>query len=689
MADLQTLESKLRNADRLARQGDAQAARDAEVIAAEIRRIMAEQDVPRTDDGMPEDMFFNPNTGQYTSRELLANAPSSRAEAAQTGGMRGLSFGLGDEILGAANAVIPGSGTMGQRYEFGREMTRAREEAGQRDFPLYSTGAEILGGATTALSYGLPAIAKRGIPGAMVAGGAVGGAEGTAYGFFTGEGGFNERLQNAIPSGLLGIGAGALAPVAIAGATRAGRGLLDVVGGGVDAAISRGSQSRADRALANTFGASGLSLGEVQDSLRAAQRAGQPEFVLGDALGTAGQRRLSGIVRSGGEASDEVAAALARRQSGQGERVAAFTADAFDASRSAEETLSSLRALRKAEADRLFTQAARDASPVDVRGAVEILDGRISQMTNSGIQPPEVVREMERIRNQLAGQTPQGERTTLSDYESVLAIYRSLRDDIDGFFTSSKGNIGEALKPVMNALEQSLAASSDGFRAAQRSYREASAVIDALEVGRKAARPQSRAVDNAATFSAMSPEELAAARTGYGDALLRRTEGTAGPMTNRARPLTSDKVAGDVQSLAINPDRFQGQIARENIMHETTNRALGGSRTADNLADISAVSASDMGAIVRALSGDLTGAAQQAAARFGNAFSGMNQGTRKILADALMANDTQALERALSRARTVQERNQVVTAMLRIHEIQSGRDGGVTSVPRSLGLLSE
>ena len=127
--------------------------------------------------------------------------------------------------------------------------------------------------------------------------------------------------------------------------------------------------------------------------------------------------------------------------------------------------------------------------------------------------------------------------------------------------------------------------------------------------------------------------------------------------------------------------------ARKNTMHETFQRSLGGSRTADNLADIAEVSAADMGAIVRAISGDLSGAASQAAARFGSAFSGMNQSTRQILANALMSNSTDALNRALAQAQSATQRREVLSAMARIAEIQSGRDGGISRVPE--GLLSE
>lgn len=657
------------------------------VIEAEspeaAKRIAQEQAKPKpnTNPGVspeaPPDMILNPNTGQYTSRELLANAQDGgRGQAALVGGAHGLTFGGADEALGAANAVIPGAGTAAERYTFGRENARAIDDSARENFPITRGASEVGGGLATALSYGLPAIAGRGMGGAMLAGAGVGAAEGAGYGFLSGEGGAADRVQNALTFGLLGGAAGGAAPVATSLARQGYRAAGDVVGGGIDLAVGKGRQGRANRALASTLERSGMSVDDLGASLTAASRDGQGVFRAADALGQAGQRRMSGIVRSGGDASQEIADFLRSRQIDQPERVAGFVEDAFDARQSAAATKSSLTAQRSATADAAYEAARGNSAPVDIRNALDAIDDRIGGMQGSGVAGDSIDGRLASFRSRLAAQPgPDGVNRELSDFNRVLGVKQDVSDAIGAAVRAGRNNEARELTRLRDALDAALEEASEGYRAANDGFREASRVINAVDEGTQMARPGARAVDTTAQFSNMTPEQQAAARVGYADRALARVESSAGEMTNRARPFTSTKAREEAAAMATDPALFARRIGRENTMHDTMGRALGGSRTADNLEDIADLRSYDTGMLANILTGNWRTAGAQAMQGASDTLTGMTPETRRIIAQALMAKDETAFRKALAQAETSDARKQIADALLRMTAQKSGYAG--------------
>jgi hypothetical protein len=179
---------------------------------------------PNTNPGVspeaPPDMFLNPQTGQYTSRELLTNhmmqnetAPTTATGATIMGAGRGATLGGIDEISGYLNSVVPGQGTMAERNTFGREYARAAEEAGRQSNPDDMLTSEIAGALSVPLAAPFQAMGL--LPRILGSAGA-GGLMGAAYGFLTGEG-EKERLSQLQSGGAIGAGVGALAPVVGAG----------------------------------------------------------------------------------------------------------------------------------------------------------------------------------------------------------------------------------------------------------------------------------------------------------------------------------------------------------------------------------------------------------------------------------------------------------------------------------------
>lgn len=621
---------------------------------------------------------FPPEVGGVSVNKDAAADLGNRLTVLGANASNAAAFGLGDEAMGlkaGLSGLMSGKG-FGEEYARERDRVRGDMATVNAEYPSAATTGNIMGAMVPALAMSPLASGKTLLETGIRSTG-LGAAEGAMQGAGNADG--RGIVENAIRGAMFGGAAGLAAP-AIVGAVRAAKnGALDPLTG----IFGIANKSKANRALSGAMGRSGMTAADLDSLVAAATAAGQPEFRLVDALGLPGQRLASGIARSGGAPGDEVANFLATRQSGQPERVGAFLEDAYDvggttAAKTKEGLIESRRSTAKAEYD----AAAANANPVDVRGAVTMLDDTISQMSGSGISPPRVVGVFNDLRKKLAGMTAKGEPTTLSDYKSVLAIWREVKDDIDKAFRAGDGSVGEALKPVRDALEVALADSSDMFRSATANYRAASGPISAVDEGATMAS-RGRAADNVSTFNAMPDASKAAARVGYGDELLRRMEGVSAPTSNRARPLGSPKRVAEGEAIAKDYPLLSSRLDRENTMWETMNRATGGSRTADNLADQEAVNS---------LAGGVWGAAKSGANfQFGDMFSklgsalgpvakGQNEATRALIAKALLSsNPSAALAPVIAQAGRSSAIRRALEAMLRQpirQEAQASINGG-------------
>jgi hypothetical protein len=168
----------------------------------------------------PPDMFLNPQTGQYTSRELLTNhmmqnetAPTTATGATIMGAGRGATLGGIDEISGYLNSVVPGQGTMAERNTFGREYARAAEEAGRQSNPDDMLTSEIAGAVSVPVTAPLQAMS---LPWRIGGGILSGAAMGATYGGLTGEG-QSDRIEGVQDGAILGGIVGGGAPLVGAG----------------------------------------------------------------------------------------------------------------------------------------------------------------------------------------------------------------------------------------------------------------------------------------------------------------------------------------------------------------------------------------------------------------------------------------------------------------------------------------
>ena len=620
----------------------------------------------------PEGMFANPDTGQMTSRELMqGNVAPSQPRALGTGLMQGLGFGFGDEAIGALGS-LEGGADMGNLR---REQARAMIEADGANNPWMQIGGKVAGGALSSLmlarmagaaapAVGLGTLAKNtGLGAQVVKGLGIGATEGGLYGAGESEG-LAGRLGSARNGALVGGAVGGAAPVAISLARNLGD---KFIGGPIASMRSAPSEVRASSGVMTALQRSGKSADDIANELAMAAREGQDRFAIADALGNPGQRMLAGVSRTPGDGRREIVESLVQRQDSQGERVGAFLSDALGATETAAQRTAALKAARGTAADAAYEAARTGANPVDVRSALSVIDDRIGGMQGSGVAGDGIDGILAKYRGRLAAHTPPAGTTgvELSDFDRVLGVKQSLQDDIGTAIRAGRNNEARELGKLQDALDQALEGASDGYRAANDGFREASKVIGSVDDGLAATRPTARSADVLQQYRAMSPEQQAAFNVGYGDKLIGRVE-SAAPGVNKVRPLTSDKTAAELAAMAKDPALLQRQIGRENTMFETARNAMGGSQTADNLADAAETTGFDMGALGNILTGRWGAAAQQAVQSGANAMMGRNTATRQLLAQHLLSKDIKAaLEPALKSKAKAATQNKLIEALVR------------------------
>lgn len=585
---------------------------------------------------------------------------------------QGMSFGLGDEFSGAiagAKSLADG-GEFLPAYRAERDDARADMATINDRYPAAATAGYLTGAALPAMAAS-PLATGKGLLDTGLRSGGLGMVEGGLQGAGNADG--RDLLGETITGAAIGGLAGLAAPPLIGALTMGKRAFTE----GLPQLFGRASQSKANRAIAGALGRSGQSRQEIEAMLAAAAKAGQPEYRMVDALGLPGQRMASGLTRAGGAPGDEVAEFLATRQSGQPERVGAFVEDAFGVGgTTAAKTKAGLTEARSAAADTAYDAARGNAAPVDVRGALGVIDDRIGGMQGSGVAGDAIDSKLAGYRARLAAQPgPDGVMRELSDFDRVLGVKQAVQDDIGAAVRAGRNNEARELGKLVKELDAALEASSDMYRTANDGFRAASKVIDAVDEGAMMAT-RGRAADNVPKFGAMAAAERDAARVGYGDDLLRRLETMSAPTANRAKGLLSPKRVAEADAMALDPKLYADRLARENTMWETQNRALGGSRTADNLADQGAMDGMS-GEVMRAGKaaanlqfGDMV---QRVAGALAPLVKGQNEPTRALIAQMLLSGNAGALVPVIAQAGKSASMRRLLEAIIRQPMRESGK----------------
>lgn len=578
-------------------------------------------------------------------------------------------FGFGDNVNGAMGAIA------GNDYARTRDTYRTDLRQAQADHPMETAAGGIIGAALPALATGGLATGASTL-GTMGRGAMLGAVEGGLQGAGNADG--QNVLANAGRGAGLGLLIGGAAPAVVGAAGAAKNAVKNPTTGVIDSMFGIANGRKANDAVLGALRSSGNKADDIAAMLAKAAQQGQPEFRLMDALGTSGQRQASGLARQGGDAGTEIADFLKQRQLDQGDRVGGFVEDAFGLrGTTAAKTTDALTAARGTAADAAYSAARGNAAPVDVRGALGVIDSRIGGMQGSGIVGDGIDGKLAGYRARIAGDgNGLGAGVTgaeLSDFDRVLNLKQAVQDDIGAAVRAGRNNEARELGKLVSELDGALEGSSDMYRTANDGFREASKVIGAVDDGAAMAKG-GRYGDNVPAFNAMTTDQQVAARIGYGDDLMGKLERVTAPTANRAAPLRSTKRVNEADAMTLDPALYRDRLGRENTMWETQNRALGGSRTADNMADQEAMSQLAGGAMDAAKSaanlqfGDTVA---KIGSMLGPIAKGQNDATRQLIAKALMSGDSSVLAPALRQSATSESKRRMIEALLR----QTTREG--------------
>lgn len=582
-------------------------------------------------------------------------------------------FGLPGKAAAGVNALIRAPFTdksVGEEYSTIRGQYQNARANYKEEHPTAnaaaSIGGAIHGGATvnrlagSAVERAMPQVAQafsNSYLGRMAADAISGTAQGALSAY-----GHDENIgKGAMIGGAAGLAA---------------RPVTSVVGGTVSAIgslLGFGNNTRAQNAVAEALRRSGQSADDVADDLTRAGQQGQPEYMVADSLGNSGQRMLAGVARSPGDMRQQIAEQLQRRQAGQGDRLVNALSEGFDSPQTAAQTRTALTEARNAAADTNYAAARQSAGVVDPTAAIEQADNFLQPGANG------VMSNSTNIADDSIEGAVRRARGYLTDGNSVLtdfnAAFRAKRE-LDAMIETARANpsIQRELIPIRDALDDSLATASQPYAAARDQFRRESQAIGAIDQGTAAASSRTRAADNIEGFNQLQPDQQQPFRVGYVDPLIARTEAASmSPTTNKARALITGKTEQEFPAFAApgRGDVMGDRIAREQRMFETANQALGGSRTADNLADATEMAGFDptmIGIAGNALTGNFRSAGMQALQSGVNAIQGRNQGTRDMIARMLLqSSPTQAraeLAAAVRKGETLTRAQQAIVNAL-------------------------
>jgi len=591
---------------------------------------------------------YNPETGLV---ERYGKAGSAAMGAADVAGM-----GFGDELAAGAGSLMTGEDYDAVLAEMRRNQARAYGD-NPRSYVAGMVGGGLAGGA--AMARGGASLAAnaitRGAPLSRIALGSA--ADAALIGGLTGAGGGTDTASRLLGAGVGAVGGGALGALgsyAMAGTSAA----LSPIKAAILSRIQ--PEKYAGRAMSEGLRRSGRGVNDVTQALVDAQQAGQGMYNVADAMGHQGGRMLSTVARNPNEGRQRVVEALLQRQTGQGERLASFLGDAFEAPDTAAARTASLTAQRGATANANYAAARQGAGPVNLNNAIGEIDtllGRDPILGETALSAGPLGSRLRALRDQLARDGEQ-----LVDFDKVLNIKSDLYQQMQ-----RNPQVANDMRGVYQALDQALEGASGSYRQANDTFRQQSRVIGAVEEGTAAASSRTRAADNIARFNAMTPEEQAAYRAGYSDPMIARVEAaSSSPTTNKARILQSEKLNQEFPAMAApgRGEELQSRIAREDQMFRTRNQALGGSKTADNLADAADLSRFDPSVMAKFLSGRPISAMVDSLGRLINEARGLQPGVLARVGDMLLETDPDRARIVLEAARKLSERQANQNALL-------------------------
>jgi hypothetical protein len=609
------------------------------------------QSGPQGHSNVPE--YVPPGVEGYNPETGMVEPQYGKAGSAAMGAADTATFGFGDELASTVAAgleSLPGRSGM-SRSQILAQM-RGNAGAAQDQNPGSYLAGQVGGGvaqglATGGAGFGANAVRSGAGLGRAAAGSAV---DGLIFGGLQGAGGGTDAASRAKGAGMgavTGAVLGGAAPYLVAGAQAAARPIVSPI-------MSRLRPAPyAERAMSEGVRRSGMTTDDIANMLARSQADDQGAFTVADAMGHSGQRMLSTAARNPNNMRQTVVDTLTDRQLGQGDRLARYLAQGFDAPDTAAQRAAALASQRTATANTNYTAARQGAGAVNLNNAIGEINRLLRRdpiLGETALSTGPLGVRLRALRDQLQRGGEQ-----LIDFDRVLNIKSDMFQQMQ-----RNPQVAQDMRSVYSALDEALEGSSGAYRAANDTFRQQSHVIDAVDTGRAATSGRTRAEDNIGQFNAMTPDEQGAFRAGYADPIIARVDNSSvSATTNKARPLMTGKTGAEFPAFAApgQGERMGRRIAREQRMFETANTALGGSKTADNLADAAEMSKFDPSVLTNLLRGRPIQAAIDAVSRIANEARGMPPSVLDRMARMLLETRPDVARAMLQGAATRQARN--------------------------------
>jgi hypothetical protein len=596
--------------------------------------------------------------GGNSTPPATPRSPQSTGDALQNAAIQGLTFGFGDEIGAAGNAVgaTLGAATTGRINEGQPQQFMARRQplpariagfAGQaygnaltqrradlKEFsdqaPVLSTMANIVGGmasfspmgrggAITATTPTLPQMIGTG-----AAAGAVAGA-GDA------EGGPLQRAEGAAMGGMLGGAIGLGLPLAAKGVGAAAGVAGDMLG------MNNPTRTAQDMFL-RKLGQDGVSVESLLTT------PGGPMSVM-DQAGKNTTRLGRTVETVPGAGSDRITTFLNERQQGQGQRILGAIDENMAATRDASGTIDTLMQTRARAAAPLYEKAY--AAPFDMQG--DEFAGLMSRpsMKQAMSRAYRIAAEEGRDPTALGFQLNDAGDVTFVRQPSMQTmdyVKRGVDDVLNQFRNPVTGRLvldesGRAIDATRRKLLQAMDQANPDYAAARASWAGPTQSIDAIHFGEDAMRLKPEQIT--ARLAGMTEGEREFVRIGAARQAQSMVENVADGGDVARRLFAKPEMRARLQALF--PDeasfaKFTQTMQNEMRMSDTRRQIVGGSATGRIAAEqdeAAAGSASRAG--LEAVLGNYTGATRTYLTALLNRSRGLNEPTSEELARMLTA----------------------------------------------------
>jgi hypothetical protein len=601
----------------------------------------------------------------------LPAAPTQRLRSMA----QGVTLGAADEMEARLRSSVTG-----EDYDKVLAEIRGKMKAYQAQSPIEALGYEALGGVGSAAALTMasggtaapvtgPRMAASVAPlvKALAGTSALGGIQGGVTGFMTGEGDFAARASRVPSSTMMGA---SIAPVVQAGFMGVGK-VTDMA---LDAARrfagGRGGKA-AEAEIQRLASETGLTTDEIVQRIANGEIMAENQTLLA---------AVRGLYTQGGKASTTIQGALSTRPDTlrrealtdmQQKLVSGLNPNFVGPRPNNENVLRFFRSTNE-EAKALENKAYENAWKTGGIIGQDLLGSLKDALQRS----PTAIADINAIYTAQTGKKPFfsfdkdgnivfAKAPTLEDAEVVR---RGIQTSIDSAFTSGKGGVGAALKPVENSLRDAIDASSPRLAATRAEASQLRSARDAFQEGRTIFSKSADEVQIMMEDMANNPGAVNAFRAGAMDAI--RNQMGSGRAKSMMGVLSSPETKQGAILRTIYPgDELDGILTRIGTAAQSQaakNKVLGGSDTAASLMQAertgSTITADD---VANAVTGSPMAAFRVVSKMVGESNKGLSEQDRQRVAQILVSEDPEIVRKALKDESAMAYLQQKIAATMR------------------------